>query len=249
MGITIADNFNYQGAKPLDARIKYATVALMKAQVEATLYDGCIAYVDEDEKMYQFKSSNTVDATTGKWREFTTGGSGGGHTIEDEEGTELTQRDTLQFGEGFKVTDDSTNEKTKVDLDKLATGELDDIFDDLPPTVEPAYHKYSTIEHKVGTWIDGRPIYEKVITGSVVVGSWISLGVSEEIDNVYIQGIMKDANNTSIVLPYANGEYTLSVLANTSGHNGQFEFLGNSSYSTGHTYILNVRYTKVTDII
>lgn len=178
-----------------------------------------------------------------------TSGGGSGHAIENASGTELTQRDTLQFGEGFKVTDDSTNEKTVVDLDKLATGELDDIFDDLPPAVEPTYHKYSTVEHKVGTWIDNRPIYEKVVTGTVVVGNWFSFGVSEEIDNVYIQGIIKDANNTSIILPYANGNYTLSVLANANGHNGQFEFLGNTIYSTGHTYILNIRYTKTNDTV
>lgn len=73
MSINIADNFSYLGTKPLDGRIKYATVALMKTQAESTLYDGCLAYVDEDGKMYQYKSSNTVDSTTGRWREYSTG--------------------------------------------------------------------------------------------------------------------------------------------------------------------------------
>lgn len=43
-----------------------------------------------------------------------TGGSGSGHTIEDAEGTELTQRDTLQFAGYLKTTDNSTSEKTVV---------------------------------------------------------------------------------------------------------------------------------------
>lgn len=38
-----------------------------------------------------------------------------GHTIQNESGTDLTQRDTLQFKGGIKATDDSTNEKTVVD--------------------------------------------------------------------------------------------------------------------------------------
>ena len=39
----------------------------------------------------------------------------GGHVIENSTGTDLTQRDTLQFAGGLKATDDSTNGKTIVD--------------------------------------------------------------------------------------------------------------------------------------
>lgn len=42
------------------------------------------------------------------------GGSSGGHTIENAEGTDLTQRDTLQFTGALKATDDSGNSKTVV---------------------------------------------------------------------------------------------------------------------------------------
>lgn len=74
MAIQLADNFSYQGAKPLDARIQYATVAAMKAVADSALYEGCKAYCVETEKEYQWKSGNTVDPTTGKWRESTGGG-------------------------------------------------------------------------------------------------------------------------------------------------------------------------------
>ena len=39
----------------------------------------------------------------------------GGHIIENSSGTDLTQRDTLQFTGGLITTDDSTNGKTIVD--------------------------------------------------------------------------------------------------------------------------------------
>lgn len=75
MALTLGDNFSYQGAKPLDARLTYQTVSAMKAVADATMYEGCLAYCAEADKTYQWKSANTVDETTGKWREFETGDS------------------------------------------------------------------------------------------------------------------------------------------------------------------------------
>ena len=77
MSITVGDNFSYQGAKPLDARVQFASVADMKAYAEASLYNGCLAYVTATKKNYQYDSSNTVDTDTGRWRELQTGGGGG----------------------------------------------------------------------------------------------------------------------------------------------------------------------------
>lgn len=74
MALTLGDNFSYQGAKPLDARLVYSTVASMKAVADSTMYDGCLAYCTATDKTYQWKSTNAVDETTGKWREFTSGG-------------------------------------------------------------------------------------------------------------------------------------------------------------------------------
>lgn len=42
------------------------------------------------------------------------GGSGGGHTIQDSENSNLPQRGILKFAEGFQVSDDLTNGKTVV---------------------------------------------------------------------------------------------------------------------------------------
>ena len=77
MSILVGDNFSYSAAKPLDGRLKYDTLANMKAVADATMYDGCLAYCSATDKTYQWKSTNTVDADTGKWREFSSGGGGG----------------------------------------------------------------------------------------------------------------------------------------------------------------------------
>lgn len=72
--IQIADNFQYNGRKPLDARLVYDNITSMKAVLEATIYDGIIAYVKSEKKYYTYDSANTSDPTLGKWRELETGG-------------------------------------------------------------------------------------------------------------------------------------------------------------------------------
>lgn len=73
MAIGIADNFLYQGRKPLDSRIVKDTIADMTAMAESIIYDGIMVYNKETSKFYVFNSSNTVDATLSKWRELETG--------------------------------------------------------------------------------------------------------------------------------------------------------------------------------
>lgn len=91
MALTLGDNFSYQGAKPLDARLKYDTLATMKAVGDATMYEGCMAYCVETDKEYQWKSTNTVDADTGKWREFSSGGGGGASSLSELEDTTISE--------------------------------------------------------------------------------------------------------------------------------------------------------------
>lgn len=129
MGIQVGDNFDHKSKKPLDARTSYATLASMKAVTDANIYEGCEAYCAETDKYYVFKSTNTVDADTGKWRER----AGGGHEIVDSDDTALTQRDVLKFGEGFTVSDDDTNEQTVANINNMQSGDMDDIVHDLPP--------------------------------------------------------------------------------------------------------------------
>ena len=105
MGIPIADNFNIQSEKPLDGRIMYSTVASMVAVPGSSLYDGCMAYVTATKKNYQYDSSNTVDETLGKWREFSGGGgssytAGDGINIENDE----ISTDNMQSGDIAEVT-------------------------------------------------------------------------------------------------------------------------------------------------
>lgn len=70
MAIKIGSNFTFQGKQPNFERDRFATKAAMKAFPETSIDDGHLSYCAEDENTYQFKSSNSVDAVTGKWRVF-----------------------------------------------------------------------------------------------------------------------------------------------------------------------------------
>ena len=70
MAIKIGSNFAFQGEQPNFERDRFATKAAMKAFPETSIDDGHLSYCAEDGNTYQFKSSNGVDAVTGKWRVF-----------------------------------------------------------------------------------------------------------------------------------------------------------------------------------
>ena len=102
-------------------------------------------------------------------------GEGGGHKIEDSEGTELTQRDTLQFGSGFSVSDDDTDEKTVADIDAMQSGDMDDVISPLP-SVRPARF---TIKKQVLTAGQTNITFNDIpTTGDYIVEFFNSLGVN-----------------------------------------------------------------------
>lgn len=65
----VAITFGYEGDLPNFERDQFATLADMKAVVD-TIDEGHMSFCKETKKHYVFQSSNTLDATTGKWREI-----------------------------------------------------------------------------------------------------------------------------------------------------------------------------------
>ena len=73
MAINIGANFAYQGKQPNFERDRFITKAEMKAFAETSVDEGYLSYCAAGGNMYQFKATNSVDATTGKWRVFKSG--------------------------------------------------------------------------------------------------------------------------------------------------------------------------------
>lgn len=76
MSISLNANFELLSAGLyLDARQQFNTIIEMKDFAETSIPDGFITYNKETQKHYVFNSSNTADATLGKWREYNNGDS------------------------------------------------------------------------------------------------------------------------------------------------------------------------------
>lgn len=149
MSINIGDNISYQGAKPLDNRQQYSTVSEMASVAESTLPDGIMAYCVENEKTYQWKSTNTVDPTLGKWREFETGGSGSSDTVPVTDVAGTVSQETL-------YRDAESNALIETEPGKNLSFKLVD---------------YATVISKVTAWLNdlSQPINPE---NDVVLASW-----------------------------------------------------------------------------
>ena len=184
MSISVADNFSYQGAKPLDARFQFSSVANMKAAAEATLYNGCLAYVTATKKYYTYDSSNSVDSTTGRWREF----SSGGGTDENAYHTGDTAETSLADADYFPFYDASASAKRKTLWSNIKSV-LKTYFDTL----------YSTTKTR-GTATSGGTTLSLVNTGDMY--NW-------DTDSVIYCTSSTSASTAAKVVTVSRGTFTL----------------------------------------
>lgn len=117
-------------------------------------------------------------------------------------------------------------------------------------------HDYSTTEQKIGTWIDGKPLYEKTIHKvndvAFADGLLIDTGISNaDIIFIYEAHFLDYGQNVFATLPYfqspSNLQDYLSVGIDTSTN--KIKVASNTSYSVNNNRYLDVviRYTKTTD--
>ena len=123
------------------------------------------------------------NSTTQKWENGTGGGSSGGHTIVDPNGTSMPQENKLQFTGAVSVSDDSTNGQTVVNVSGGGSSTLAGLTDvtlNSPNDSEVLFYDaatskwingtiaslpkiYSATEREVGCWTNGKPIYQKTV--------------------------------------------------------------------------------------
>lgn len=239
MAITVADNFSYQGKKPLDGRDTFATLAAMKAYAEASVYDGCLSYCDEDGKRYEFKSTNTVDPTTGKWREYSSGG--GGQTYND-----FTGATASTAGAHGLVPAPSAGDEGKVLFGNGAWGALPNV--DLSVLSNEAFI-FSADEKPVGMAKNGKLLYAKTINLSA---SDVNL---DDNNNIGLSGINIELAYGTVYM--ADGAITPLPYLNPAGLNNCAGFFFTSNLYLGlrfgtsqrnvSTITMYIFYTKTTD--
>ena len=170
MAINVADNFSYKGAKPLDARFQYATVADMKNTTTSDLYDGCWGYVKANKTYYSYDSTNSVDPTTGKWREFEGGGGAslpaGGTTGQSLVKHSNTDEDVEWFDVNKTIEYEDFEDLSQADKDNGTAYFIPDASIVSNITVMgnrfDKANIYTTTERMIGSWL-GKPLYQKII--------------------------------------------------------------------------------------
>lgn len=95
--ILVADNFQYQGRKPLDARLVIDDTATMVALSENIIYDGILVYNKQQDKYYSYSSANPIDIVYGKWKELKTSASAGNADIIEYQQNTTYKKDTLIY--------------------------------------------------------------------------------------------------------------------------------------------------------
>ena len=107
-------------------------------------------------------------------------------------------------------------------------------------------HNYSTSEQVIGTWVDGKPLYEK--TYADVTGNYNSVGIYD-IDNTKI------VRNVKGRLYFQNSAIQVGAYLNSSYYSGWYQdFVNNgvlavyfSNDYKNANFEVTVQYTKTTD--
>ena len=187
------------------------------------------------------------------------GGGSGGHTILDDEGTSLTQRDDLQF-KGAYSEDDSTNDKTVVNVARTMTlAEFEQLTDDekagfinvkdetsgSDDKFQPVI--YSEEEREIGVWIDGKPLYEKTIDFGALPNT-TTKSVNHNISNIdkvaFLNGVAYKLGDI-IPIPFSHSSNVSNQPQLSIGDTTvNIRTANDQSDRTGY---ITVRYTKSTD--
>lgn len=191
------------------------------------------------------------NSTSEKWENGTIS-SGSGHTILDDEGTSLTQRDDLQF-KGAYSEDDSTSEKTVVNVARTMTlAEFEQLTDaekagfinvkDETSGSDDKFQPviYSEDEREIGVWVNGKPIYQMSWVFSTPIdiqnNSWVltSIDCSTIDDIVKVESVTGSGSN-------------ISIFASKNATNNVIELQTPRNQYTTNCGKLTLWYTKTTD--
>lgn len=240
MAINIADNMGYNGKKPLDGRTEYATLSAMKAVADANINEGCLAYNKEDGKYYKFLSTNTVDATTGKWREFETGG--GGQTYND-----FTGATASTAGAHGLVPAPSAGDEDKVLRGDGTWATLVTGYDWSNQSNEG--NILLLTERPIGQHYDGKILYQKIVNIGALPSSpqtkIVAHGISNIENIVKVVGIANNNGNFTPMVWASTASFADVIATNCNDTNIQVSVGKDRSAVTSSFVIL--QYTKTTD--
>lgn len=113
------------------------------------------------------------------------------------------------------------------------------------------HENYSLGEQKIGTWIDGKPLYRKTVqvtNTSFVAGN---NNIPHNIDNLKLCIKVEAVKNSSVIVPYINltNDNKINTATFVTGVNNTNIILrvANDSWGTSNIWYFTLFYTKTTD--
>lgn len=163
----------------------------------------------------------------------TTAGNGQPHNVLDP--YEVDQW-IIKAAQSIGVVGNIVNQETESNKDTYSCDYINDKFD------------YSTEEQIIGTWIDGKPLYRKVVTGTVLKhGTWNQTIILQDnnIDNIIsVKGMVGYNNGKHQIGAYANTNFYSLLQYNYDEH--ALYFYGADNY-VDYLATVIIEYTKTTD--
>lgn len=143
------------------------------------------------------------------------------------------------------VTEQIDNTRIEQDLNKIYIKNENDVYEEF---IKKEEITYSTSEQKIGTWIDGKPLYRKVYDNITINSSETIIASTSGINIKMIYGWLVGVSNGTV---QPLGSYASMDTTHTSRvfcDNTYIKVQANSTYNTG-TYKARVivEYTKTTD--
>lgn len=99
----------------------------------------------------------------------------------------------------------------------------------------------------IGTWLDGKTVYRKVVQHTIVAdGNWHDVVGADNIDSlISVSGYISITATEKFIIPFATNSTALWFSVDTSRH--QLRQAGNSSAPNNKTAMLVLVYTKYTE--
>lgn len=185
------------------------------------------------------------NSTTQKWENANE--SGGGGTVTD------VQVDGVSVVNQQGVAEIETPNADGIEYDNQQSGlqatNMQDAIDELAQGSGYAHH-YSTTEQVVGTWIDGKPLYQKTINFGALPNA-TSKSVNHNILSMdYIvsaSGIAYNENNSYFPIPFVNDQsYDSQLLLMLS--KTEITIRTSVNRTTYTKCYITIQYTKTTDV-
>lgn len=161
--------------------------------------------------------------------------------------TSATNNNFAMFSSGSIVDSGKSESDFQYANDKMTSADMTDVLTPLP-SARGNWQEYSTTEQRVGTWIDGKPLYQKTVDCGALPNNTIKSiehGISNADTFVNEFGMAKSSVQT-LNLPLVNPA-TLANAINIWVDTTYIKIQSATNYSTYTETYITLLYTKTTN--